>query len=508
MKSFIITLVLTFCLSVNAQIINTIAGSGNAGYSGDGGLAINAELNLPAAICSDTAGNIYFADALNHCVRKINQNGIITTIAGIGVIGYSGDGGLAVLAELSYPYGVCVDVAGNIYISVGNRVRKVDTNGIITTIAGNGTSGFSGDGGLATFAELKGTANIAVDNIGNIFIADMNNSRIRKVDINGIISTVAGNGTVGYSGDGGQAVAAQLGVPAGVGVDKEGNLFIADRYYHCIRKINTNGTITTIAGTGISGYSGDYGLAALAQLYFPTALDVDTLGNIYIVDELNSCIRKIDTSGIITTIAGTGTWGISDDGGEATNTALYYPKGMTYIDGRIYISDSQSNRIRIFCENKLEITASPNSICTGEATTLSISGASSYTWSTNESAANISVTPVDTTTYAVNAIDNYGCQNKAQIRVSVSPCTSVDELENGNDELKVYPNPANEMLNVELEMKNESAVEIYVYNILGNVILNENVNIENNVAQINVSALKSGMYFIKIGNATQKFVKE
>jgi trimeric autotransporter adhesin len=353
LKKHIGFLFIALCSSVNAQIINTIAGTGVAGYSGDSGIATAAQLFYPYAISTEKSGIIYFSDWFNHCVRKIDQNGIISTVAGTGSSSYSGDGGPAALAQLHLPTGVCSDAAGNIYISdYGNRrIRKIDTSGNIATIAGTGSNGFSGDGGPAIAAQLNSAINIAVDIAGNIFIADMNNDRIRKIDANGIISTIAGSGTPGYSGDGGQAVAAQLRSPQGVAIDKAGNLFIADANNHRIRRVNTSGVITTIAGTGVNGYTGDGGPAAFAQLYLPSDVDVDTSGNLYIVDEINCCIRKIDAGNIITTIAGTGKWGVSADGGQATGSTLYYPKGMGYRNGRIYISDTQSNRIRMFSEN-------------------------------------------------------------------------------------------------------------------------------------------------------------
>jgi len=507
-KSFTL-LFIAFCLSVHAQIVNTIAGTGATGYSGDGGSALLADLNLPAAIISDAAGNIYFTDWLNHCVRKIDQNGIITTLAGTGTGGFSGDGGPAILAQLNYPYGICLDAAGNIYIGSASRLRKVDTNGMITTIAGTGSSGFSGDGGPATLAQLNSIANIAVDNLGNIFVADMNNNCVRKIDTSGIISTIAGVGTVGgYSGDGGQAVLALMRAPLGVTVDKTGNLFIADSYNHCIRKVDTSGVITTIAGTGMMGYTGDAGFATFAQLYVPTNVDVDTLGNVYILDELNSCIRKIYTNGIITTIAGTGTAAISPDGGLATNTALFFPKGLEYRDGRIYISDSQSYRIRMFCENHLGINASPNNICVGQTTTLSASGADSYTWSTNDTVTNINVTPSVTTTYSVYTTNNFGCENYKQITIFVALCTNVDEFAIDKSKFTIFPNPVNAELYIDVANANEYNLEIY--NALGKLVLNL-INCANR-SKINIGSLGTGLYYYKVKipqhEYTGKFVRQ
>ncbi|MBX3163714.1 MAG: hypothetical protein KF900_04490 [Bacteroidetes bacterium] len=478
---FIPILVVVFCVNVNAQIVTAFAGTGISGYSGDGGLATAAKIGYINSICSDIKGNIYFTDLYNNRVRKIDVNGIITTVAGTGVAGYSGDGGLATLAELNYPSYIYVDATGNIYISENNNhcVRKIDTNGIINTIvgvSGAGTAGYSGDGGLAVLATVNRPANIIKDTIGNIFITDMNNHCIRKIDTSGIITTIAGNGTQGYSGDGGLATSAQLKYPMGLTIDNAGNLFFTDFANHRVRKITADGIITTIAGNGMEGYEGNGSAAAEAALKYPSDVDFDTLGNLYITDQFNSCIRKINTNGIITTIAGTGEYGFNGNSLQATETQFHYPSSITLRNGRIYIADSENFFIRTFCANNIELTAVPQSICAGESTTLSVSSLNSYTWSSGGVSlaqnTTISVTPSVSTTYAVNAIDNYGCQNKAQILVSVSPCTGVDELENGNDELKIYPNPANEMVNVESSLSPKGGtVEIFIYDILGNIVI-------------------------------------
>jgi sugar lactone lactonase YvrE len=230
----------------------------------------------------------------------------IVTIAGNGTQGYSGDGGNATSAEFYGPCGVAFDSGGNLFIAdtYNNRIREISTSGIITTIAGNGTGGYSGDGGAATSAELHAPEGVAIDSYGNIFIADRGNSRIRKVIAStGIITTVAGNGTSGYSGDGGAATSAQLNYAMGVAVDSSGNIFIAEVYNNRIRKVAAStGIITTVAGDGNNGYSGDGGIATSARLAWPEGVAVDSSGNIYIADRNNCLIRKVSTSGIITTV--------------------------------------------------------------------------------------------------------------------------------------------------------------------------------------------------------------
>ncbi|MCB4792555.1 MAG: carboxypeptidase regulatory-like domain-containing protein [Elusimicrobia bacterium] len=329
--------------------ITTIAGTGAAGYAGDGGSAVFAQLNVPCGIAVDGLGNLYIADYGNHRIRKVNALGIITTIAGNGTAGFSGDGGSALLAQLNSPRGVAVDDSGNVYIADydNQRIRKVTVSGIISTIAGNGTAGFSGDGESAILAKFNGPRGVAVDVSGNVYVADYGNNRIRKINSSGIITTITGIGTTGYAGDGGSAASAQLNGPRGVAVDAAGNVYIADNDNHGIRKVSILGIITTIAGTGVSGYAGDGESANLAQIDSPYGVAVDVLGNVYIADLINNVIRKVSTLGIITTIAGTGTWGYSGDGGPATAAQLDSPFGVAVdASGNIYIADNGNHRIR------------------------------------------------------------------------------------------------------------------------------------------------------------------
>lgn len=284
-------------LSQITGIITTVAGT-SGGYSGDNGAATSAELAVPNGVAVDSSGNIYIADTGNNRIRKVDTNGIITTVAGDGSVGYSGDNGAATSAQLNYPTGLAVDSRGNIYIAdaLNDRIRKVDTNGTITTVAGNGWAGYSGDNGPATSAQLTNPLGVAVDSSGNIYIADYSYNIIRKVDTNGIITTVAGDGTQGYSGNNGAATSAELSGPEGVEVDSNGNIYIADSENHKIRKVDINGIITTVAGTDSTEYNGDNGdngAATSAWLYEPRGVEVDSNGNIYIADTNNDRIRKV-----------------------------------------------------------------------------------------------------------------------------------------------------------------------------------------------------------------------
>ncbi|HTB30793.1 MAG TPA: hypothetical protein VK808_02135, partial [Bacteroidia bacterium] len=311
-------------LGLKAQIISTIAGNGWAGYTGDGGPATAAEINTPPDISSDNSGNIWIADVYNNCIRYVNVARTITTVAGNGVRGYSGDGGPATAAELAEPWGVAQNGSGTLYIAdySNNRIREVNSSGIISTVAGNGVYGYTGDGGPATAAEVGEPIAVAFDPFGNYYIVD---NTIRKVTGN-IISTVAGANVFGYSGDGGPATAAELNDPTGIAADASGNYYIADYHNNRIRKVNISGIISTIAGNGVAGYSGDGGPATAAELNLPWSVTLDASGNIYIADMYNACIREVNTSGIISTVAGMGGHpGFTGDGGLATAAEMYYP---------------------------------------------------------------------------------------------------------------------------------------------------------------------------------------
>jgi uncharacterized protein (TIGR03437 family) len=284
--------------------INTVAGNGTAGYFGDGGAATLAEINNPQGIAVDSSNNYYIADTSNSLIRKVSSSGTITTIAGNNITGPGYvDAPVATNGQLSLPVGIAVDSSGNIYISESdapgvvngnNRIRKVTAGGVLTTIGGNGVIGSSGDGGPATAAHLSNPLGLAVDKVGNVYIADSGNNKIRKISaVNGIITTVAGTGIGAFSGDGGPAINAQLNNPTGVALDAAGNIYIADNRNFRIRMVSANGNITTIAGKAASGYSGDGGPATSASLKFPTGVSVDSSGNVYVADNQNSVIRLL-----------------------------------------------------------------------------------------------------------------------------------------------------------------------------------------------------------------------
>jgi sugar lactone lactonase YvrE len=328
--------------------IATVAG----GALGDGGISPFAGLNQPAGVAKDSAGNVYIADTNNHRVRKITAGGVISTLAGTGIAGYSGDGGPASAAQLDFPEGVATDSAGNLYIAdtLNMRIRKVALDGTISTVAGNGW-GFSGDGGPATQAKLFNPWAVAFDSEGNFYIADSGSNRIRKVALDGTISTVAGGGVCCVLGDGGPATNATLSTPRGVAIDGAGNLFIADTYNFRIRKVGADGVITTVVGNTASrnfATVGDGGPAISAALSMPASVAVDTAGDIFIADTGNNRICAVTPDGTIRTVAGRGSFGDSGDGGSAVLAEFRSPQGLGLDSaGNLYVADTSSNAIRL-----------------------------------------------------------------------------------------------------------------------------------------------------------------
>ncbi|MBV8466189.1 MAG: hypothetical protein JO218_09610, partial [Burkholderiales bacterium] len=335
----------TSALALTPGTITTFAGNGVSGTSGDGGPATSAQLNVPAAVAVDGHGNVYIADSFTAGIRKVSSSGTITTFAGNGSTGYSGDGGAATSASLGLlVLALAVDANGNVVIAdfTNNRIRKVDTNGIITTIAGNGQHGYSGDGGAATNAKIGNVYGMAFDSSGNLFLSDETYHVIRKIDTSGVITTVAGTGVDGNAGDGGQASSAKIGQPYGLAFDASGNLYIADAEYSVVRKIDTSGVITTAAGGGAGGDGSQASAASLATTYSVT---FDGAGNMYIVT--GNVVREVNTSGIISTFAGTGAAGYSGDNGPATSAEFNNPFGIASdAAGDIYIADMLNNVVR------------------------------------------------------------------------------------------------------------------------------------------------------------------
>jgi len=347
------------------------------GFNGDGPAAIFAQLRFPSDVAVDAAGNLYVADSFNNRVRKLTPSGAVSTIAGDGSYDFGGDGGPATLAKLRSPSSAVADGTGNLFIadSVNARVRKVTPAGVITTIAGTGQAGFSGDGGPAVAAQLFSPGALAIDGNGNLYIVDAN--RIRMVSATGVISTLAGDGFSGFAGDGGPATVARLQNPSGVAVNASGDVFIADTDNNRIRKVNSAGTISTIAGTGLMDFGGDDDPATTADLNHPRDVAVDTGGNLFISDYGNFRIRMVNPAGIITTVAGNGNWQFAGDGGPG-HLAQLAPRGIG-IDGGgnlIVVDNNRVRRILFTTPNNLPaITAiSPFSGNQGAVVPVSISG--------------------------------------------------------------------------------------------------------------------------------------
>ena len=433
MKKIITLLALVFCTYANAQIISTYAGTGASGFSGDGGQATSAILKNPDGVAVDAQGNIYISDSFNSRIRKVNAStGVITTVAGTGSYGFSGDGGLAIAAKMTYPSDIAVDSQSNLYIADNARIRKVTVStGIITTIAGNGTGTPTGDGGLATAAQLQ-EGQMTFDSQGSLYISAGN--RIRKIDATtGIITTVAGTGTVGFSGDGGPATSAKLYATGGIVVDANNNLYIADQGNFRVRKVDgATGIITTICGS-INNYFGDGGLATAAELTGPNGLVLDAQGNLYIADQPNHRIRKIDGStGIITTIAGNGNGNFSGDGGPATAAELFFPKDLAMdAQGNLYITEG----------------------------------------------------------YASSSIPSY------RVRKISNSITGIEQFSNSKDQVSIYPNPSAGLFNISTTVQ---FTEVKVYDQLGEVVAVKETGGLNTIVELNNS--HKGVYFYQILN--------
>jgi len=331
------------------NIIATVAGDSSQGYNGDGIPAIDANLYFPIGLAINKFGIIYIADTYDDMIRMVDTNGIIHTLVGAhsSGAGFSGDGGPDTNAVISHPFGITIDTIGNIYfVDEGNaRIRKIDTAGIITTIAGTGIATYNGDSIAATAANI-GPGDLIIDDSGNVIFSDGYNNRIRKISKNGIITTIAGNGAYAYSGDGGAATNATIGTPYGLTFDKFGNLFVVESYFYVVRKIDVDGNISTVAGCGTIGSSGDGGPATLAKFIGPIGIAIDDFENIYICDESNYKIRIVTPDGIINTFAGTGHYEYNGDGMPCYDANI--DPTMIKIDrtGNFFIADANNSRIR------------------------------------------------------------------------------------------------------------------------------------------------------------------
>jgi sugar lactone lactonase YvrE len=310
-----------------AVTVTTLAGSGVAGYADGTGAA--AQFAGLLSIAVDSSGNIYVADNNNNRIRKIDPSGVVTTVAGSGVAGYADGTGAA--AEFNSPQGIVVDSTGN------NRIRKINTSGVVTTVAGSGVAGYAD--GTGTAAQFYYPEGVAVDSSGNIYVVDDNNNRIRKIDTSGVVTTVAGS-SQGYAD--GTGAAAQFYHPCFIAVDSSGNIYVTDQFNHRIRKITPDGVVTTVAGSGVAGFAD--GTGTDAQFAYPDGVAVDSSGNIYVGDVNNQRVRKIDTSGVVTTVAGS-TEGYADGTGAAAQ--FNYPRGVAVdSSGNIYVGDTGNPRIR------------------------------------------------------------------------------------------------------------------------------------------------------------------
>jgi uncharacterized protein (TIGR03437 family) len=376
-------------------IISTVAGNGTEAYSGDGGPASLAQLDIPWGVVADSGGNLYISDSGNHTIRKIALSGVITTVAGTGIAGYSGDGGPAAGAQFNTPLGIAMDAGGNLYVADchNQRIRKISSGGAITTVAGNGSWGYSGDGGPAVGAKLACPHGVAVDAAGNIYIGDTEINRVRKVTPGGVISTIAGTGTQGFAGDGRPAAGAQLCAPASLALDAAGSLFIADTCNSAIRRISPDGTIATVAGVGpgVASYwgGGDGQPATRVPLDGPQGIAVDSAGDLYIGDTDGNHIRRVSSAGVISTIAGSALYGelayydsnfgdifahgYTGDGGPATNARLGTPYGVAVGPAfEVYIADVPNSAVRMLRPSPIGNGASnlPGPIAPGEIVTL------------------------------------------------------------------------------------------------------------------------------------------
>jgi sugar lactone lactonase YvrE len=351
LKLLFATLSLATSFAGNAQTISTYAGTGASGSTGDGGAATSATFGNCHGVATDAAGNLYITDAVNHKIRQVTPAGVISTYIGTGVAGYNGEGVGIAVAQINNPYGIAVSAVGDIYFceTAGNRVRMIK-EGAVKTIAGDGVPGFSGDGGAATAARVNGPSGIVADALGNVYFSDGGNHRVRKINPAGVITTVAGNGSVTFTTDGLAATATPLRFPGFLCFDPSGNLHISVNGYDRILKVNSaTGIATVAAGIGSVAYTGDGGPATAAGIGAPAGIKFDHLGNLYIIcnHPANNTVRKVTPAGIISTYCGTGTATSTGDGGPAAMASLNRPVDLA-IDAcnNMYVSEGNGRKVR------------------------------------------------------------------------------------------------------------------------------------------------------------------
>ncbi len=504
-----------------AQVITTIAGTGTGGFSGDGGPATAANIDGATVVTFDAAGNLYFPDYSNSRIRKIDASGIITTVVGNGTYGYSGDGGPASAACLSYPSFVTI-VNREMFIAdyYNHVIRKVDTSGIITTIAGNGSGGFSGDGGQATAASLYYPTSVGFDNNSNMFIVDEANDRVRKVTPLGVITTFAGGGSM--SGGGIPAINCAMNRPGGIAVDTSGRVYVADVDNARICRIDLSGILIEYAGTATAGYGGDGGPATAAQFNHPLRLSIERNGTLYVGDQRNNRARKIDPTGIVTTIAGTGTAGFSGDGGPATAADFDGPQGVcTDAGGNLYIVDASNRRIRkvVACTNVDATISGGTSVCVHYSITLTAATAGGTWSSSNTAIASVSPTGVltgvslgsvtiqyivtnscssDTATYHVTVLNEQGCPT---IVTTVAATTS---------SIAVYPSPNNGIFSLNITSPVTEKFAVTITNVLGQTA--GTLDVQSNEKKDIQLSLPAGVYLLSATihgeRVTTRFVVE
>ena len=501
------------------QTINTVVGNGIATFGGDSGPATSASIHSNTAVHFDSIGNMFIADAANNRIRKVNTSGIITTVAGTGIAGSGGDAGPATNAQLNNPSDVAFDAAGNMYITdyLNNRIRKVDASGTITTIAGTGTSGATGDGGPATAAKLFHPQSLIIDASGKLFFCDEGNDRVRMINTSGIILLYAGSGTSGV-GDGGPATNATLSRPGGITINHFGSIVFSDAQHNRIREVNASGIISTIAGTGSAGFSGDSGPATAAKINQPSSLCIDNVGNIFLADGNNNRVRKIDTFGNISTVAGNGSAGFSGDSGPATAASLHGPSGLCIENFSLYIGDATNNRVRsVGCVSPVFATAIvwADSICPGDTFHFACTPTGG-TWSTYHStistvSASGVVTGVgggmDTVKYVYsNVCGSDSVIFPLKVRTAAACGLGVINLAADENNILISPNPGLGHFTLSYSSHEKGTITVCIYNVLGRKIKELDMT-PNTPAEVNIDA-PAGMYLVTANSDTYRLTSK